>query len=145
MIPLSDFPAIDAVLNGTSAVLLSLGYLFIRRKRIWAHKVCMLSAFVTSSLFLTCYLWYHLHHGVTRFSRQGAVRELYLTLLGSHTVLAVVIVPLVLTTLYRAWRGRFDRHRKIARWTLPVWLYVSVTGVVVYWMLYHLYAQAAAR
>jgi uncharacterized membrane protein YozB (DUF420 family) len=98
----------------------------------------MLSAFATSTLFLACYLWYHAHHGVTRFRGQGAVRGFYFTLLGSHTVLAGVIVPLVLITLYRALRQRFDRHRKIARWTLPIWLYVSVTGVVVYWMLYHL-------
>ena len=145
MIPLSEFPAIDATLNATSALLLTLGYFFIRRKRIQAHKVCMLSAFATSSLFLGCYIWYRAHHGVTGFARQGAVRDLYLALLGSHTILAVVIVPLILTTLYRAWRGRFERHKKIARWTLPLWFYVSVTGVVVYWMLYHLYAQVAAR
>ena len=144
MIPLSEFPAIDATLNATSALLLSLGYFFIRRKRIQAHKACMLSAFATSSLFLGCYIWYHTHHGVTRFSTQGAVRDLYLALLGSHTILAVVIVPLILTTLYRAWRGRFERHKKIARWTLPLCSYVSGTGVVVYWMLYHLYAQVAA-
>jgi putative membrane protein len=145
VIPLSEFPAIDATLNATSALLLTLGYFFIRRKRIQAHRVCMLSAFTTSSLFLVFYIWYHAHHGVTRFPRQGAVRDLYLALLGSHTILAVVIVPLILTTLYRAWRGRFERHKKIARWTLPLWFYVSVTGVVVYWMLYHLYAQVSAR
>ena len=145
MIPLSEFPAIDAALNATSALLLTLGYFFIRRKRIQAHKVCMLSAFATSLLFLVSYIWYHAHHGVTRFPRQGAVRDLYLALLGSHTILAVVIVPLILTTLYRAWRGRFERHKKIPRWTLPLWSYVSVTGVVVYWMLYHLYAQVSAR
>jgi len=148
MIPLSDFPAIDATLNGTSALLLMLGYFFIRRKKIQAHKVCMLSAFAASSLFLICYIWYHAHHGVTPFPRQGAVRDFYLTLLGSHTILAVVIVPLVLTTLHRAWRGWFERgwferHKKIARWTLPLWFYVSVTGVVVYGMLYHLYPQVA--
>ena len=145
MIPLSEFPAIDATLNATSALLLTLGYFFIRRKKIQAHKVCMLSAFTASSLFLGCYIWYHAHHGVTRFARQGAVRDLYRALLGSHTILAVVIVPLILATLYRAWRGRFERHNKIARWTLPLWFYVSVTGVVFYWMLYHLYAQVAAR
>ncbi len=102
MIPLSDFPAIDAALNGTSALLLTLGYFFTRRKKIRAHKVCMLSAFAASSLFLVCYIWYHAYQGVTRFPRQGAVRIFYLTLLGSHTILAVVIVPLVLITLYRA-------------------------------------------
>ena len=141
MIPLSYFPALDATLNAASALLLTLGYCFIRNKRVLAHKICMLSAFATSMLFLICYLWYHYHHGVTRFPRQGAVRDFYLTLLTSHTVLAVVIVPLVLTTLYRAWRGWFGRHKQIARWTLPLWLYVSVTGVVVYWMLYHLYGR----
>jgi putative membrane protein len=139
MIPLADFPALDAALNATSAVLLTLGFIFIRRKNIPAHKTCMLSAFGTSSLFLVCYLWYHAHHGVTHFSAQGLVRGFYFTLLGSHSVLAAVIVPLVLMTLYRALRKRFQQHRKIARWTLPLWLYVSVTGVVVYWMLYHLY------
>ena len=139
ILQLSDFPAIDASLNAASAVLLTLGYFFIRKKRILAHKVCMLSAFGTSSLFLVCYLWYHAHHGVTRFTGQGAIRPFYFTLLGSHTVLAVVIVPLVFTTLYRAWRKRFDLHKRVARWTLPIWLYVSITGVVVYWMLYHLY------
>lgn len=140
MIPLTDFPALDAALNSLSAVLLTLGFLFIRRKNILAHKICMLSAFASSTLFLVCYLWYHAHHGVTHFSGQGAVRGAYFTLLGSHTVLAAVIVPLVLVTLYRAIRGRFEQHRKIARWTLPLWIYVSVTGVLVYWMLYHLYA-----
>ncbi len=139
MIPLSNFPALDATLNAASAVLLALGYFFIRRKNVGAHKLCMLSAFGTSTLFLICYLWYHYHHGTTRFPGRGAVRGFYLGLLGSHTILAVVIVPLVLTTLYRAVRERFDRHKQIARWTLPLWLYVSVTGVAVYWMLYHLY------
>lgn len=140
MIPLTDFPALDAALNSLSAVLLTLGFVFIRRKNILAHKICMLSAFASSTLFLVCYLWYHAHHGVTHFSGQGAVRGVYFTLLGSHTVLAAAIVPLVLMTLYRAIRGRFEQHRKIARWTLPLWVYVSVTGVLVYWMLYHLYA-----
>ena len=136
---LSEFPALDAMLNATSAVLLTLGYLFIRKKHILVHKICMLSAFATSSLFLVCYLWYHAHHGLTRFQGQGAIRALYFTLLGSHTVLAVVIVPLVLTTLYRAWQKRFDLHKRVARWSLPLWLYVSVTGVLVYWILYRLY------
>lgn len=98
----------------------------------------MLGAVVTSTLFLACYLWYHAHHGVTHFRGQGVVRGFYLALLASHTVLAAVIVPLVMVTLYRAWREMFDRHKRIARWTLPLWIYVSVTGVVVYWMLYHL-------
>jgi len=136
LIPLSYFPGIDAALNATSALLLTIGYVFIRRKKVRAHKACMLSAVVTSTLFLVCYIWYHARHGVTRFAGHGVVRGFYLTLLASHTVLAVVIVPLVLITVYRAWRGMFDRHRRIARWTLPLWMYVSVTGVVVYWMLY---------
>lgn len=139
MISLSDFPALDAGLNAASAILLTLGFFFIRRKNIRAHKVCMLSAFVASTLFLVCYLTYHYYHGVTRFSGQGAIRAFYFSLLGSHTVLAAVIVPLVLTTLSRALRERFAQHKRIARWTLPLWLYVSVTGVVIYWMLYHLY------
>jgi putative membrane protein len=136
--PLSQFPALDATLNAITAILLVVGYSFIRRGNIIAHKACMISAFVTSTLFLGCYLWYHAHHGVTRFAGQGALRGFYLSLLFSHTLLAVVIVPLVLITLYRALRRRFMRHRQVARWTLPLWLYVSVTGVVVYWMLYHL-------
>jgi len=136
--PLSYFPAIDAALNATSALLLSIGYVFVRRGNIRAHRACMLSAVATSTLFLLCYVWYHAHHGVTRFAGRGGVRAFYFALLTSHTVLAVVIVPLVGVTLYRAWREMFDRHRRIARWTLPLWIYVSVTGVVVYWMLYQL-------
>ncbi|MGD0697259.1 MAG: DUF420 domain-containing protein [Terriglobia bacterium] len=139
MVPLSDFPALDATLNASSAVLLTLGYVFIRNKRILAHKFCMLSACGTSTLFLVCYLWYHAHHGVTRFAGQGAIRPVYFTLLGTHTILAAAIVPLVMVTLYRAWRRRFDSHKRIARWTLPLWLYVSITGVIVYWVLYRLY------
>ncbi len=139
MLSLSDLPAVDAALNAASAALLGLGYFFIRRKNILAHKVCMLSAFATSTLFLVCYLTYHYHHGATRFAGQGAIRWVYFSILGSHTVLAVVIIPLVLTTLYRAWGQRFDLHKRIARRTLPLWLYVSVTGVAVYWMLYKLY------
>jgi putative membrane protein len=134
----SDLPAIDAALNATSAAFLTLGYVFIRRKNIKAHKVCMLAAVGTSALFLVCYLTYHYFHGATRFSGQGAVRWVYFSILGSHSVLAVVIIPLVLMTLHRAFRGRFEKHKRIARWTLPLWLYVSVTGVIVYWMLYRL-------
>src|SRR5215469_18255777 len=115
MIPLADFPALDAILNGLTALLLLVGYFFIRRRQVSAHKTCMIAAFATSSLFLICYLWYHAHHGVTRFTRHGALRGLYLTLLASHTILAAVIVPLVLITLYRALRGMFARHKRIAR------------------------------
>ncbi len=134
-----DFPAVEACLNTASALLLATGYLFIRRRRITAHKTCMLSACGASALFLILYIWNHLLHGVIHFTGQGAVRDFYFALLGSHSLLAVVIVPLVLVTLYRAWRKRFETHRRIARWTLPIWLYVSITGVAVYWMLYHLY------
>ena len=138
LIPLADFPVIDATLNASSAVLLAAGYVCIRRRKIAAHRAFMLSAVGTSTLFLCCYLWYHAHHGVTRFPDLGLIRTFYLLLLGSHTVLATVIVPLVLITLSRALRRNFVRHRQIARWTLPLWVYVSVTGVLVYWMLYHL-------
>jgi len=130
---------VDAALNAASAVFLTLGFFFIRQRNIRAHKACMLSAFATSTIFLVCYLTYHYFHGTTHFLGQGAVRSFYFALLGSHTVLAAVIVPLALTTLYRALRQRFPQHKRIARWTLPLWLYVSVTGVVVYFMLYHLY------
>ncbi|MGA2077848.1 MAG: DUF420 domain-containing protein [Terriglobia bacterium] len=132
-------PSVDATLNAASAVFLTLGFFFIRQRNIRAHKACMLSAFTTSMIFLVCYLTYHYFHGTTHFRGQGAVRSFYFALLGSHTVLAAVIVPLALTTLYRALRHRFPQHKRIARWTLPIWLYVSVTGVVVYLMLYHLY------
>jgi len=137
-IELSDLPTVDAALNAASAALLTLGFIFIRRGNVRDHKACMLSAVATSTLFLACYLTYHYFHGTTRFTGQGTVRPLYFAILISHTVLAAAIVPLVVTTLYRALRGRFNLHRRIARWTLPAWLYVSVTGVVVYWMLYHL-------
>jgi putative membrane protein len=137
MIP---YPAtVDAMLNAASAILLVLGFFFVREKNIQAHKTCMLSAVATSTAFLACYLTYHYFHGTTRFRGQGAVRGFYFALLGSHTVLAALIVPLVIVTLYRAWWRRFPQHKRIARWTLPLWLYVSVTGVLVYWMLYHLY------
>ncbi len=132
-------PTVDATLNAASAIFLTLGFFFVRQKNIRAHKTCMLSAFVTSMIFLVSYLTYHYFHGTTHFRGQGAVRSFYFVLLGSHTVLAVLIVPLALTTLYRAWRARFQQHKQIARWTLPLWLYVSVTGVLIYWMLYYLY------
>jgi len=132
-------PSVDAALNAASAILLTLGFFFIRQKNIRAHKSCMLAAFATSMVFLACYLTYHYFHGTTHFLGEGAVRSFYFALLGSHTVLAALIVPLALTTLYRAWRKRFPQHKRIARWTLPIWLYVSVTGVVIYWMLYYRY------
>ena len=139
VVPLSALPALNAALNGTCALLLTVGYLFIRRRQVLAHKICMGSAFVTSTLFLISYLTYHYHVGSRPFGGQGAIRSLYFTILISHTILAATIVPLALITMYRALKGRFDRHVRIARWTLPLWLYVSVTGVIVYLMLYHLY------
>ncbi len=132
-------PAVDAFLNASSAVFLVLGFFFVRQKNIRAHKTCMLSAFASSAIFLVCYLTYHYFHGTTHFPGSGGIRTFYLVLLGSHTVLAALVVPLVLVTLSRAWRECFSQHKRIARWTLPLWLYVSVTGVLVYWMLYHLY------
>ena len=128
---------VDAFLNAASALFLTLGFVFIRRKNRRAHQTCMLSALATSLIFLACYLTYHYVHGSTRFLGKGAARRVYFLLLGSHTVLAAAVVPLALLTLYRAWRRRFGPHKRLARWTLPVWLYVSVTGVLVYWMLYH--------
>ena len=138
MIPLSALPTLNAILNSLSAVLLLNGYLAIRRRQIRRHKMSMLGAFTTSSLFLISYLVYHAQIGSRPFTGQGWIRPLYFGILISHTVLAAAIVPLVLMTLRRALRGDFARHVPIARRTLPVWLYVSVTGVVVYWMLYRL-------
>lgn len=136
---LSLLPHLNAFLNGTSAVLLMSGYAFIKQSRVRAHRTCQLAAVVTSTLFLGSYLTYHYFHGTTRFAGQGIVRPLYFIILISHTILAITVVPLVLITLFRAARGDFERHRRIARWTLPIWLYVSVTGVIVYLMLYQIY------
>lgn len=138
---ISQLPHLNALLNTTSAILLIAGYRFIRRGNIPAHRTCQVAAFITSIFFLSSYLTYHYFHGDTRFLGQGAVRPFYFAILISHVVLAIVIVPLVLITLYRAVRGDFLRHRRIARWTLPLWLYVSITGVIVYLMLYHLYPK----
>jgi putative membrane protein len=135
----SILPGVNAGLNALSAVLVVSGYLCIRRGKITEHKCCMLSALVVSSLFLVGYLTLRAVAGMTRFTGEGWIRPVYFTILSSHTVLAAVIVPLVLVTLVRALRGDFERHVRIARWTLPLWLYVSVTGVLVYWLLYHLY------
>ena len=135
----SIFPAINAILNGTSAILLLAGRALIARKRISAHRSVMLAALVTSSLFLISYLYYHAHVGSVHFRGTGWSRPVYFTILGTHTILAAVIVPMVLVTLSRALRQRFDRHRAIARWTFPLWLYVSVTGVIIYLMLYRIF------
>ena len=134
------FPVIDASLNGTSAVLLLIGRGFIKRGRMAAHRAFMIAALISSSVFLACYLYYHWHVGSVHFQGQGWSRPLYFSILISHTILAAVIVPLIIITLSRALRQRFDRHRVIARWTYPLWMYVSVTGVIVYFMLYHLFA-----
>ncbi len=134
------FPIINASLNGTSAVLLFTAHGMIKRGRMAAHRTLMLTAVVTSSLFLTSYLYYHWHVGSVHFQRQGLWRWVYISILTSHTILAAAIVPLVIITLSHALRERFDRHRAIARWTYPLWLYVSVTGVVIYFMLYHWFA-----
>jgi uncharacterized membrane protein YozB (DUF420 family) len=132
-------PAINATLNATSAVFLLTGYFLIRNGKILAHKTCMLTAFVCSSIFLCGYVYFHATIGVVRFSGVGWIRPLYFTILTTHTILAIVIVPLVLIALYRALTNQFARHRAIARWTFPLWLYVSVTGVIVYWLLYVAY------
>lgn len=135
---ISTLPAVNAGLNLTSALLLILGYFFIRQRAVTAHTMTMLGACGTSTLFLISYLTYHYHHGSTPFTGQGWIRVVYFTILISHTILAVVIVPLAILTLVRGLRGRFDKHVRVARITLPIWLYVSVTGVVVYWMLYQM-------
>ena len=133
-----DLPTLNAVLNALSTVLLSVGYLLIRRQKIAAHRAVMIAALVSSALFLTSYLVYHAQVGSVRFPGQGGVRTLYLSILLTHTVLAAAVPVLALITLSRALRRRFPAHRRIARWTLPIWLYVSVTGIVVYWMLYRM-------
>ena len=139
---LADLPAVNACLNGLSAVFLMTGYVFIRRGNKIAHRNCMVSAFVTSTIFLICYLTYHFTvRTVTRFEKPEWFRPIYLTILLTHTLLAVVIVPLVLMTLGRAVKQRFDLHKKIARWTWPLWMYVSVTGVVIYLLLYQIFPQ----
>ena len=133
---LADLPALNAVLNGTSAVLLAVGYVLIRQRRIAAHRTCMLLALVTSAAFLASYLTYHYHVGSVAYRGAGWTRPVYFTILITHTILAVAVVPLALVTVTRALRERFDRHVRIARLTLPIWFYVSVTGVVIYLMLY---------
>lgn len=136
----SMLPAINAVLNGTSAVLIATGRRFIKRGRVRTHRRLMIAAVITSSLFLVSYLWYHAHVGNVRFQGQGWPRPVYFSILITHTVLAASLVPLVLITLTRGLRGRYERHRPIARWTYPIWMYVSITGVVIYVLLYHVFA-----
>jgi uncharacterized membrane protein YozB (DUF420 family) len=138
---ISDLPTLNACLNGSSAVLLAFGYAMIRKGRAEAHRNCMIAAFITSSVFLVCYLVYHYYAGRTVFRDPAWFRPWYLTLLISHTILAVAILPLILITLRLAVKKRFEAHKKIARWTWPLWMYVSVTGVVVYLILYHIFPQ----
>jgi uncharacterized membrane protein YozB (DUF420 family) len=144
--PFTVFPAINATLNGASAILLLTGRRLIAQRKIPQHRAVMISAVITSSLFLVCYLTYHAllqiyaHGAITRFQGTGLSRPIYFSILLSHTILAVVTVPLVLITLNRGLKARFDKHRAIARWTFPIWLYVSVTGVVIYFMLYQWFA-----
>ena len=133
--------ALNATLNGTSAILLAAGYSAIRSGKVALHKKLMVSAFFVSCAFLVSYVIYHMRiHQVIHFQGQGWIRPVYFTLLTSHTILAIVIVPMIIVTLRRAWLQRFDKHRVIARWTLPFWFYVSVTGVIVYFMVYQIYA-----
>src|SRR5690349_9574110 len=144
---LTDLPAVNAILNGLSAVFLACGYVLIRRGRQAAHRQCMIGAVTASALFLICYLVYHgylayaLHRGPTRFLEPAWFRPIYLTLLSTHTLLAVFVLPLALITFSRGVRGRFDKHRRIARWTWPLWMYVSVTGVAIYLLLYQVFPQ----
>ena len=138
MITISDLPTVNATLNGISAVLLTVGYLMIRGRKITAHRNCMIAAFLVSVLFLTSYLIYHYHAGSKGFTLHGWIRPVYFAILIPHIILAFIILPLALRTLYLALRKQFAKHRRIARLTLPLWLYVSVTGVIIYWMLYHL-------
>ena len=135
---LSTLPTLNASLNGLSATFLVAGFLVIRKRRIGAHRAFMLAAVACSTLFLASYLYYHSQVGSVRFQGTGMLRTFYLTVLLTHSVLAAAVPILAAITLIRALRGRFDKHAAIARWTLPIWLYVSVTGVAVYWMLYHL-------
>jgi putative membrane protein len=139
MLTISDLPALNATLNGIAAILLVTGYLFIKHGRRRQHQWCMLGALTTSALFLVSYVTYHLHAGSRPFPGQGPIRVVYFAILITHVILAAVIVPLALVTAVRGLRSQFDQHVRIARWTFPVWVYVYVTGVVIYLMLYELY------
>jgi len=138
VIRVADLPTVNAALNLTAAILIGTGFYFIKQKNIRAHKVCMIAALGVSALFLTSYLVYHYNVGSVPFRKEGWIRGVYFPLLISHTVLAAVVLPVVLRTAFLAFRGRFPNHVRIARWAFPIWMYVSITGVVVYLMLYHL-------
>jgi len=144
LIRLASIPELNALLNGASALFLVAGFSFILRGKILQHRICMLSAFLCSAVFLGFYLYFHFHAGLIRFGGQGWIRRVYFTILISHTILAVVDLPLVLITLTFALTERFAKHRAIAKWTFPIWLYVSVTGVIVYWLLYIAYTPIGA-
>jgi putative membrane protein len=137
MMGISDLATVNAALNATSAILIGSGFYFIKQKNIAAHKACMSAALAVSTLFLASYLFYHYNVGSVRFMKQGWIRAVYFPLLISHTILAAVVLPLVLRTAFLAFKGRFPNHVRIAKWSFPTWMYVSVTGVVVYLMLYH--------
>ena len=138
MLTIQELPALNATLNALATVLLVTGWLLIRRRRFTAHRNVMIAALVCSTLFLTSYLTYHAHVGSKHFPGTGTARTVYLAILITHTILAAAVPFLAGATVFQAWRRRFGKHRRIARWTLPIWLYVSVTGVVVYWMLYRM-------
>ena len=137
MMGISDLATVNAALNATSAILIGSGFYFIKQKNIAAHKACMIAALAVSTLFLASYLFYHYNVGSVRFMKQGWIRDVYFPLLISHTILAAVVLPLVLRAAFLAFKGRFPNHVRIAKWSFPTWMYVSVTGVVVYLMLYH--------
>ena len=138
MIAVTDLPTVNATLNFTAAVLIGAGFYFIRIRNIPAHKACMMAALAVSGLFLASYLFYHYNVGSVRFTKEGWLRTVYFPLLITHTVLAAVVLPMVLRTVFLSFKGRFASHVRIARWTFPVWMYVSITGVLVYLMLYRL-------
>jgi putative membrane protein len=139
VIDYTQLPALNATLNAISATFLTIGYLFIRQRDMRRHRACMIAALVSSALFLTSYLIYHAEVGSVPFKGTGTIRVVYLAILLTHIVLAALILPMALITVSRAFARRFDRHRRIARWTLPIWMYVSVTGVVIYLMVYQMY------
>lgn len=139
MIETLDLPAVNATLNSTASVLITAGWVAIKKKRVELHKKLMLAAVAVSALFLASYLTHHYLHGSKKFAGTGVARTVYLAILGSHTILAMAVVPLVMVTVWRGLTGQDARHAAIARWTMPIWLYVSVTGVTVYWMLYRIW------
>lgn len=137
-----QLPAVNATLNGISAILLLMGFIAIRKGNKKFHQRCMISAFAVSAVFLICYLVYHYYAGSTKFTATGWIRPVYFSILISHVILAAAIVPMILLTMWRAWKKDFEKHKKIARWTWPLWMYVSVTGVLIYLMLYQWFPPA---